>query len=692
VFDLPYLSCPSSNPNNSPAPTSLPFTISKFAFQPRLKPKLVSVKVRGLSIWLLNLFDMAPKVKKGRRKGDDSSDEEGELSKGLKAVEVTASTAKEGKKDKKKEKSGGGKKAGGKGHQDSDDEDPLAIMKRLAAAAESSDDEPSPPVPVPAPAPKKSAPPSAPAPAPASAPTKKMNEDDDDDDESDDDNKKGGGQVKTHGKMSKAERKKQKLVQKGKSSQVLNSTQIVPDKEDEEDEDEDEETNDQCIASSESPAVPVPLSTQVSSSNTSSSPSQAVPSAAPTATAAAAAAPAAAKEVPKTKLQLKLEKARAEKAAADEAKKIADAAKADEEKKLAKEAKREHALAEAEAKATALSSAASTSDSVAATLPREQDNKEKEKEKEKEEETLTEAEKEARLKATMFGDDVFDEYARPNQEQGGDDGGLDASGKKLSRKELRRKAQEAEAKEREIEYNKAMIKASAEGAQFAVSQSIVDPNDPQWLNALDVVIPSISISAHSKELFVNTELNIAHGRRYGLVGPNGAGKSTLLKMIAAGELKLPPRIDFLYVEQEVVADETPAVDAVLRADKVRWALIEEEKTLLKELELRGANEALDVRLGEVYEQLANIGASSAEARARRILFGLGFDAEMQVRPTKYFSGGWRMRISLARALFIEPTLLMLDEVIKLYLMSWYTTIFFATNFFPLFDFFTRTKP
>lgn len=71
-----------------------------------------------------------------------------------------------------------------------------------------------------------------------------------------------------------------------------------------------------------------------------------------------------------------------------------------------------------------------------------------------------------------------------------------------------------------------------------MSQSVIDPNDPQWQNALDIIIPNISISAHKKELFINTEFNIVHGRRYGLVGPNGAGKSTLLKMIAYGELKV----------------------------------------------------------------------------------------------------------------------------------------------------------
>lgn len=68
---------------------------------------------------------------------------------------------------------------------------------------------------------------------------------------------------------------------------------------------------------------------------------------------------------------------------------------------------------------------------------------------------------------------------------------------------------------------------------------------------------------------------------------------------------------------------------------------------------------IGVRLGQIYDQLTEINAASAEGRAAKILSGLGFTPAMQGRATKTFSGGWRMRISLARALFIQPTLLLL---------------------------------
>jgi len=237
----------------------------------------------------------------------------------------------------------------------------------------------------------------------------------------------------------------------------------------------------------------------------------------------------------------------------------------------------------------------------------------------------------------------------------------DKNGKKLSNKERKRLLKERQAAQRMAEYEISAAKASAEGAQFACSQTAINEKDPQWQNSLDINIPSFNISAAGKILFEDAEFNVAHGHRYGLVGPNGRGKSTLLKMIASKDLLLPPKVDFLYVEQEVVADNTPAVDAVLKADKKRWDLIEEEKKLTKAIDSGDESAKKLDRLQDVYVELANMGSDSAEATARRILYGLGFDIEMQDKPTKMFSGGWRMRISLARALFIEPTLLMLDE-------------------------------
>ncbi len=235
------------------------------------------------------------------------------------------------------------------------------------------------------------------------------------------------------------------------------------------------------------------------------------------------------------------------------------------------------------------------------------------------------------------------------------------TGKPLTARQRKKLILEVEAKLRHKAYELAEEDSHRAGAQFACSQSVVNEDDPMWQNSLDILVPSFSISAKDKQLFKDSLFQVVHGRKYGLVGPNGSGKSTLLKMIAAGELQIPPRVDCLYVEQEVVADETPAVLAVMKADVERWALLQEQKRLDRRLIKDPENDDINAALQLVHQRLAELGSDGAEAKARRILHGLGFNEDMQVKPTKHFSGGWRMRISLARALFIEPTLLMLDE-------------------------------
>ncbi|WP_431024888.1 ATP-binding cassette domain-containing protein [Halomonas sp. H5] len=174
-----------------------------------------------------------------------------------------------------------------------------------------------------------------------------------------------------------------------------------------------------------------------------------------------------------------------------------------------------------------------------------------------------------------------------------------------------------------------------------------------------IAFRQLALQRGTQPLIEDADLTLHAGHKAGIVGPNGAGKSSLFKLLLGelapdkGEVELAGGVRIAHMAQEVEALERPIVDYVLDGDR---ALRATEAALAK---AQAAGEAH--REAELHGQIEALDGYSAPARAAQLLVGLGFAQADLSRPLSDFSGGWRMRVNLARTLFMPSDLLLLDE-------------------------------
>jgi len=161
----------------------------------------------------------------------------------------------------------------------------------------------------------------------------------------------------------------------------------------------------------------------------------------------------------------------------------------------------------------------------------------------------------------------------------------------------------------------------------------------------DIKIANFSITFFGSEMLQDTMLELNCGRRYGLLGPNGCGKSSLLAVLGNREAPIPNHIDIFHLSREMPASSKTALECVMEVDEERIKL----EKMAEELATNEDDESQE-QLMDIYDRLDEMAADQAEAKASRLLHGLGFTKDMQQKAAKDFSGGWHAYCSGARPL------------------------------------------